>query len=130
MSLVNNIKRDLERPQVKLMSMPVWSAKSGEPSPGWVKVIGPCVPVQCPTLATDLNGEDYIARHAEVRRIARVPEMEARILADAERLKAADELIEVILDLQEALSEARQGQTVNMGAHEISAYRALQGGDA
>lgn len=76
----------------------------------------------------DISGSSENEPNA--RRTARVPEMEARILADAERLKAADELIEVILDLQEALSEARQGQTVNMGAHEISAYRALQGGDA
>jgi hypothetical protein len=38
---------------------------------------------------------------ANIRRIARVPDMEARILADAEALKAADELAEAVAALTE-----------------------------
>ncbi|AIM40685.1 MULTISPECIES: hypothetical protein [unclassified Sulfitobacter] len=93
MSMIDDIKRDRERPQVKLMSMTDWRVKSDEPALGWVKVVGPCVPVQCPTLATDLNGEDYIARHAEARRIARVPDLEAALIA-------AEEMAESIEDCQ------------------------------
>lgn len=94
MNMIDDIKRDRERPQVKLMSMTDWRVKSDEPALGWVKVVGPCVPVQCPTLATDLNGEDYIARHAEARRIARVPEMEAALIAAEEMANGSEGNIE------------------------------------
>lgn len=90
MNLIEQIKADRECPQVRLMSMKGWRVKSDEPAPGWVKVVGPCIPVQCPTLATDLNGEDYIARHAEARRIARVPDMEAALIAAEELAGAID----------------------------------------
>lgn len=100
-TLLEQIERDRERPQVKLMSMSAWRVKSDEPAPGWVKVVGPCVATQCPTLATDLNGEDYIARHADARRIARVPDLEARIIADAKVIEAAvaeNERLKDVLD--------------------------------
>ncbi|WP_162685483.1 hypothetical protein [Roseovarius amoyensis] len=91
MTLTDDIRRDLSRPQVAKKSSGKWHVVSDDPAPGWVGVAGPSFGVRTPTTATDLNGEDYIARHADARRIARVPEMEARILADAEALKAADE---------------------------------------
>lgn len=93
MSLIDDIKRDRERPQVKLMSMSAWYAKSDVPAPGWVKVVGPCVATQCPTLATNLDGEDYIARHADARRIARVPDMEAALLAAEDLAYRMDQVL-------------------------------------
>lgn len=92
MSLIDDIKRDRERPQVRLMSMATWKVKTDEPSPGFVKVVGPSVQVQCPTVATNLNGEDYIARHADARRIARVPQLEALVLAAEEVAEYANEI--------------------------------------
>jgi len=92
MTLADDIRKDQERPQVKLMSMAEWTVKTDEPAPGWVKVVGPCLPVQAPTLAADLNGEDYIARHAEARRIARLPAIEQAYLDALDALEKADEL--------------------------------------
>ena len=95
MGMIEDIKRDRERPQIKLMSMGDWSVKKDDPYPGWVKVIGPCIPVKCPTVATDLNGEDWVARNAEAKRIARVPAMEASLINIFESLDLLDGSVNV-----------------------------------
>ena len=41
-------------------------------------------------------------------------------------MAAADEMAEVVVELQEALSEARMGQIVNYGDHALTAYRAAR----
>ena len=48
---------------------------------------------------------------------------ESRISALEAALAKADELAAVVYELQEALSEAREGQIVNYGEHVVSAYR-------
>jgi hypothetical protein len=106
MSIFDDIERDRNRPQIKIMSMSTWTVKTDDPMPGWVKVVGPCIPAQCPTLATDLNGEDYIARHAEARRIARVPDLERIALAANELAEQADNWLNGGKTWDHSLSEA------------------------
>lgn len=96
MSLIDDIKKDRARPQVKAKSGNEWRTVSDVPAPGWVQVCGPALRVSCPTTATDLNVEDYIARNADARRIARVPQMEAALMAAEELVGKFDELLEVV----------------------------------
>jgi hypothetical protein len=98
MSLIEDIRKDRDRPQVREKSAPKWAAITNRELPSWVEVIGPSITIGGPTAATNLNGEDYIARHADARRIARVPQMEAALLAaDAlvETLKRSDSWFEI-----------------------------------
>lgn len=125
MSLLDDIRKDRERPQVKLMSMLEWRAKSDEPSPGWVKVVGPCIPTQAPTLATDLNGVDFIARNAEARRIARVPQMEAALLA-ADEL-ATDMMISIDNIRDAAKTDPRWEGVADKLHARLTAYRTAIG---
>ncbi len=82
------MKRDLSRPRLTKG----WRVVTDVPAPGWVQVVGPAFKVDGPTTATDLNGEDYLDRHRDARRIARVPEMEAEILRLREGLTEIERL--------------------------------------
>lgn len=81
--LIEQIKADRDRPQIKRKSGGHWRVVHSE-YPGILNITGLSFIPTVVTTATDLNGEDFIARNADARRIARVPEMEARILADAD----------------------------------------------
>jgi len=89
MSLIDDIRKDRDRPQVREKSAPIWATLTDNKSHGWVDVVGPSIKVGAPTTATNLNGADYVARHADARRIARVPQMEAALLAAEELVSAA-----------------------------------------
>lgn len=88
MTLIEQIKRDRERPQVKRLSRDRWEVVA-DSSPGILNIVGPSFIPTVVTTATDLNGEDYIARQADARRIARVPDYESALLM-------ADELAEAV----------------------------------
>ena len=89
MSLSEDIRRDLNT--LKKKSTSPWMVFSDSKSPGWVEVLGPCFSVSACTIATDLNGEDYVARHAEARRIARLPDLERAYLDLHEVAKAVSD---------------------------------------
>ena len=87
MTLIDDIRKDREPPQVKRLSGQEWSVVPGQ-SPGTLYVRGPSFTTMVITTASDLSGEDYIARNADARRIARVPDMEAALLAAEELAQA------------------------------------------
>ena len=82
MSLIDDIKRDREGATPE-----PWEVIENRPCPGWVEVVGPSFTPNAPTIATDLTQDDWTARRRDARRIARVPDMEAALLA-AEELAA------------------------------------------
>lgn len=89
---IDQMKADMARPAVKKKTASDWVVVTDGPAPGWVEVQGPSFKVGGPTTATDLNGEDYAARHADARRIARVPDLEAEVLRLTALVEAADAL--------------------------------------
>lgn len=95
MTLIEQIKRDRDHKR-KGAQVDGWSIEIDVPCPGWVCVRGPAFEVSGATIATDLNGQDFVDRHKDARRIARLPELETAYIAlveENERLKkAADEL--------------------------------------
>lgn len=116
-SLIEQIKADLNRPQVKAKSADEWIAVDSH-YPGLVEVQGPSQKLVIVTAATDLNGEDYIARHADARRIARVPAMEAALIAADALAKAGERLRdEMIMRQGLARHEAKQAYNAALAAY-------------
>ena len=113
--MIDDIKRDRDRPQVKKLSDADWDVVIDGPSPGWVEVRGPALKVSGPTTATNLNGEDFVARHADARRIARVPDMEDALIEAVEALRIAHaEIVALERDMETLL----RGDFVKGRTHE------------
>ena len=125
MSLIDDIRKDRDRPQVLEKSAPEWAAITDDKSPGWVDVVGPSIKVSAPTTATNLNGEDYVARHADARRIARVPQMEAALLAAEELAKALERLDGLVRILPPEHDEP--DSALAQSQRSLAAYRAATG---
>jgi hypothetical protein len=90
--LIERIKRDRNQ------GHPVddWCVKPHDHYPGFLVIEGPSFTITVFTVATNLDSKDYADGDADARRIARVPDMESRILADAEVIKAAEELADIL----------------------------------
>lgn len=122
MNLIEKIRVDLNRPQTKNKFADLWRVAIDEDAPGTVRVCGPSFRVFGVTTATDLSGEDWIARHADARRIARVPEMEAALLAADELAKA---VIPVSYIHRDVIEESRARRDEAYGNDNLMRLRAL-----
>lgn len=68
-----------------------------------------------PILAWDMDLGFRFEKAEDARRIAAVPDMESRILADAEVIKSAEELAQDVLEVQAYRAQCLQG-SVNLSA--------------
>lgn len=77
---------------------------------------------------SDATTEEHRGSLSDGRRIARVPEMESRILADAEALKAADEMAIEYSSLIEQVDELQEFN-LDPDREALTAYRKARGGE-
>lgn len=115
MTLIDDIKRDRNQGQ------PVdnWIVRPHEDYPGFLVIDGPSFTITVVTMATYLDSKDYADRHADARRIARVPRMEAALLAAEE----CERVLTAMANRVSLYSGGHDDKLVNDAEEAITAFR-------
>ncbi|QDP48427.1 MAG: hypothetical protein Tp118SUR00d2C21406231_43 [Prokaryotic dsDNA virus sp.] len=121
MKLIDDVKSDVNLAATRKKSAAKWSVGLDE-IPGIIYISGPAQKLTIVTTATNLNGEDFVARHADARRIARVPDLEAALLAADELAAAIDQERNMVC--QDFDAQAKSAAAVDEA---LAAYRKATG---